>query len=153
DARARVERVDHHLALDRARDLAAPVEQVGGSRRDAPLALADRARLRQEARVRAGVELALPLRSPLQERHPLRVQRAMEARHECPRLLGKDLLADDRTHAANCASSVEPFSASVSLSGDTACVTRSKYPAPTSRWWRVAVYPDSSSANSCSCSS
>jgi hypothetical protein len=41
--------------------------------------------------------------------------------------------------ASNCASSVDPLSASVSLSGDTACVTRSKYPAPTSRWWRVAV--------------
>ena len=31
-----------------------------------------------------------------------------------------------RDHAVNCASSVEPFSASVDASGDTACVTRSK---------------------------
>jgi hypothetical protein len=29
-------------------------------------------------------------------------------------------------YAWNCASSVEPFSASVDASGDTACVTRSK---------------------------
>jgi hypothetical protein len=40
---------------------------------------------------------------------------------------------------ANCPSSVEPRSASVDESFETACITWSKYPAPTSRWWRVAV--------------
>ena len=40
---------------------------------------------------------------------------------------------------ANCCSSVEPWSASVDESLDTACITLSKYPAPTSRWCFVAV--------------
>src|SRR4029079_9908388 len=40
----------------------------------------------------------------------------------------------------NWASSVEPFSASVELAPpDTASMTWSKCPAPTSRWWRAAV--------------
>src|SRR4051794_398686 len=34
---------------------------------------------------------------------------------------------------ANCASSVDPWSASVDESFETACITLSKYPAPTSR--------------------
>ena len=40
---------------------------------------------------------------------------------------------------ANCASSVEPCSASVEESLEIACITWSKYPAPTSRWCFVAV--------------
>ena len=40
----------------------------------------------------------------------------------------------------NWSSSVEPVSASVELSPlDAACASRSNQPAPTSRWWRVAV--------------
>ena len=40
----------------------------------------------------------------------------------------------------NCAASVDPASATVdALPPDTSCVTASKYPVPTSRWWRVAV--------------
>ena len=38
DLRARVERVDHHLPIGRARDLDAPVLEVGGRLGDAPLA-------------------------------------------------------------------------------------------------------------------
>ena len=41
---------------------------------------------------------------------------------------------------SNCASSVEPLSASVEDSPpEIVCATASKYPAPTSRWCRVAV--------------
>jgi hypothetical protein len=41
--------------------------------------------------------------------------------------------------AWNCSASVEPDRATVSAFGEIAEVTRSKYPVPTSRWWRVAV--------------
>ena len=41
---------------------------------------------------------------------------------------------------SNCASSVEPLSASVELAPpDTACAISSNQPAPTSRWCLVAV--------------
>jgi hypothetical protein len=49
----------------------------------------------------------------------------------------------------NCSASVEPTSAKVDASPPaTAFETASKYPAPTSRWCLVAVYPNVSSANS-----
>jgi hypothetical protein len=41
--------------------------------------------------------------------------------------------------AWNCSASVEPDRATVSAFGEIAEVTLSKYPVPTSRWWRVAV--------------
>ena len=65
---------------------------------------------------------------------PLGVELAVEALDERERLPAErvDLYA-------NCASSVEPWSASVDESFDTACITWSKYPAPTSRWCFVAV--------------
>ena len=44
-----------------------------------------------------------------------------------------------RYAAWNCSASVEPDRATVSAFGEIAEVTRSKYPVPTSRWWRVAV--------------
>ena len=56
--RAGVERVDDHLAVDRAGDLDAAILQVGGNRRDAPLGLANLARLRQKVGQRAGVDFA-----------------------------------------------------------------------------------------------
>ena len=137
DARARVERVDHHLAVDRAGDLAAAVAEIGRGLGDPPLAVADVRRLRQEARQRARVELELPLVPPLEQLAPPRIQLAVQARDEVERLAGEDLLVGrgedlhvgQRAHTVsfvNCASSVEPLSASVSLSGATACVTRSK---------------------------
>ena len=48
--RARIERIDDHLAIGRAGDLDATVLQVGGRRRDPPVAVAHRAGLRQEVR-------------------------------------------------------------------------------------------------------
>ena len=56
-ARARVQRVDDHLAVDRAGDLHAPVLQGGRRRRDLPVALAD---LRA---CRAGSRASRPRRS------------------------------------------------------------------------------------------
>jgi hypothetical protein len=71
-ARARVEGVDHHLAVDRARDLDPPVAQVGRRRRDLPLALADVFRLGREVGQRAGVELSLARDPELEQLAPPR---------------------------------------------------------------------------------
>ena len=136
DAGTRVERVDHHLPVDRARDLATPVLQVGRRGRDAPVPLANSARLCEERRIRAGVELALSLPTALEQLEAGRVELAMEALDERERLPRQDVAQ------ANCASSDEPLSASVELSGEIACITRSKYRAPTSRWWRVGWIPN-----------
>ena len=57
--RARVERVDHHLPVDRAGDLDAAVLQLGRDRRDAPVALADLLRLGEEV---GQLAVAQPLR-------------------------------------------------------------------------------------------
>ncbi len=125
-ARAGVERVDHHLAVDRPGDLAAAVLQVGRCRRDAPVAFADLARVGQKRWIRARVEIKLPLGTPLEQLEPPGVELAMEALGERERLPRDGLLLHRADHEANCASSVEPLSASVDASGDTACVTRSK---------------------------
>ena len=61
--RAGVERVDHHLPIDRPRDLDAAVLEVGGRLGDAPRAvLADVLRLREEVGQPALVDLGLSLR-------------------------------------------------------------------------------------------
>ena len=80
--------------------------------------------------------------SPLEQLAATRVQLAVEPRNEVERLASEDLLVcgsedlhlGERTHAGsfvscdfvNWASSVDPLRASVSLSGATAFVTRSK---------------------------
>ena len=80
---------------------------------------------------------SLPLVPPLEQLAAPGIQLAVQARDEVERLAredllvgrGEDLHVGERAHAGsfvNCASSVEPLSASVSLSGATACVTRSK---------------------------
>src|SRR3546814_3951931 len=46
--RARVERVDHHLAVCRAGNLYAAIEEVGGNVADPPIPGADRSGFRQE---------------------------------------------------------------------------------------------------------
>ena len=137
DVRAGVERVDHHLAVDRAGDLTAPVAEVGRRLGHTPLGVADVLRVGPEARQAARVELALPLAPPLEQLAAPGIQLAVQARDEVERLAREDFLVGrsedlhvgEHAHAGsfvNCASSVEPLSASVSLSGATACVTRSK---------------------------
>src|SRR5262249_19982398 len=130
DPRAGVERVDHHLAVDRPGDLAAAVDEVGRRGRDAPVAVADTARLPQERGILAGVETRLPLAPRLEQLHPPRIGLAVEPADERETFARERVLEDDAHAVAgsfvNCASSVEPLSASVSLSGETACVTRSK---------------------------
>ena len=98
-------------------------------RRDAPVALADLARLGEEAGILAGVETHLPLLARLEQLEPPRIELAVEPLDERETFARQGLLGDAHAGACsfvNCASSVEPLSASVSLSGETACVTRSK---------------------------
>src|SRR5581483_10017920 len=116
------ERVDHHLAVDRPGDLAAAVPQVARGRGDAPLALAHGARLVEEVRPLAGVERRLALAPSCEQLEPARVQLAMEQRDEVERFgreygfVGgrgdRDLAGDQVFAGSNCASSVEPRSAS-----------------------------------------
>ena len=91
--------------------------------------VADLARLGEEAGVLAGVEAQLPLLPRLEQLEPPRIELAVEPLDERETLARQRLLDDAHASACsfvNCASSVEPLSASVSLSGETACVTRSK---------------------------
>ncbi len=118
DPGARVHGVDHHLAVDGACDLDAPVPEIGRRRRHLPVGVANGQQLGQGA----GVELGLPLAASLEELEPRRVQLAVELgdelerfRAENVRVCGGEELegAQDRV---NWASSVEPESASVELS-------------------------------------
>ena len=97
--------------------------QIGRRWGDPPVAGADRPRPRVEARILTGVEPRLPVAAALQQLEPSRVQRAVQTVDEIERLTRERLAIGQ---AVNCASSVEPLSASVEASGDTACVTRSK---------------------------
>ena len=59
----------------------------------------------------------------------------------------------DRAVQSNCLASVDPTSASVEERPPVViCITSSKYPAPTSAWCLVAVYPSDSDAISVCCS-
>ncbi len=131
---ARVERVDHHLAVDRARDLDAAVGDLVGERRDAPVALAHLGRLRQEVRQLAGVQAAEPLCPPREQLLAAGAELALQRRQELDGRVGEDVggvghvVRVSRIHegrawpgpyaaalrsSSNCSSSVEPLSASV----------------------------------------
>ena len=127
DARAGVERVDHHLAVGRPGDLAAAVAEIGRGDRDLP---AGTGTVRgDEGRPCARVELALALVPAREQLAATRVELAVEAPRSArgppargsPRRWRRERRASyrrgDRTaHAAsdsNCSSSVEPRSASV----------------------------------------
>ena len=103
-ARAAIERVDDHLAVDRTRDLDAAVLDVGRDRRAGPVAFADRARLGQEVGQLAGVELGLPRGAPREELVAPSAERALQLGHERHRLgrqdlrvLGRDAAGDFHT--------------------------------------------------------
>ena len=132
DPRPRVEGVDHHLAVGRAGDLAAPVLQVGRGRCDLPSLLGRR----DELEPRAARELTSPLVAAAQQLQAGRVQGAMEALDEVESLPRQNLVdrvkrrhaRDSRPHAcSNCSASVDPSSASVEDSPPlTIVATRSK---------------------------
>ena len=84
-------------ALDRTRDLAAAVEQVGRRRGDAPVALADGPRRLEEAGPLAGIERCLALAACGEQVEPGRVQLAMQQLEKCERL-AREHLAVGRGH-------------------------------------------------------
>ena len=93
---ARVERVDHHLPVDRARDLDPAVLDLRRHGLDAPVALADVPRLGQEVRQ---LTVAQPLRAGLPRREQLpapRAELALQAGQERARVFGEDLLGEGR---------------------------------------------------------
>ena len=91
DARARVERVDHHLAVDGAGDLDAALAQAGGRLGHAPVAFADLARLGQEVRQLARAEPLPALGARRKELSPPAVELAVEEGDELERLRREDL--------------------------------------------------------------
>src|SRR5437763_7954359 len=99
DARARIESVDDHLAIDRAGDLDATVPDVGRNRGADPARLADRTRFRQEAGQLAGVELALPRRTSREELRATAAEGALQPGREAERF-GRENLSIFRGNAA-----------------------------------------------------
>ena len=73
---ARVERVDHHLAVGRPGDLDTAVEHVLGLRRDRPIRLTQRLGLGQEIGKFAGVEGLLPRGARGEQRLAMRLEPA-----------------------------------------------------------------------------
>jgi hypothetical protein len=89
---ARVQRVDHHLALDGAGDLHTPPLERRRQGRDAPLALADGARAGQELRHLTGIDALLALRTGREQRTPVRLEAPMQPGEKRERLGAEDLL-------------------------------------------------------------
>ena len=89
---AGVERVDHHLRVDRAGDLDAAVEQRGRQRRHAPAAGADRGGVGAEIGQAAGVEERLALTARVQPCLPGRFETAVQAGEVGQRGRGQQLL-------------------------------------------------------------
>ena len=101
DAGAGVERVDDHLAVDRAGDLDAAVGEVGRHRRARPVGVADRARLGQEIGKLARVELGLARRAAREELGATAAERALQLRRERDRLGRQDLRVIGRDAAGD----------------------------------------------------
>jgi len=89
--RARVERVDDHLAVDRTGDLHAPVRDVGADAGAGPVAFAHGPRSGQEIRQFADVELGLPVRAPRQQLLAPPAKGALQLRHKGQGLRRQDL--------------------------------------------------------------
>ena len=90
-ARAGVQRVDDHLAVDGPGDLDAAVAQVGRGWSDLPVALADLARLGQEVHALAGGQPRAPLAARGEQLAPAAVERAVQPGDERERLVGQHL--------------------------------------------------------------
>ena len=91
DLGPRVERVDRHLPLGRPGDLDAAVLQVGGHRRDPPVAVADRRRLRQEVQAAAGGQLLATPAPGGEQLVAATAEAAVQVGHEAERLGRQDL--------------------------------------------------------------
>ena len=92
DPGARVEGVDRHLAVGRTGDLDPAVDQAGRRRRHVPVGLAHLARLGEEVREHAAVDLGLALGAPCEQRGTTRAETALQIGQEPERLVAEDLL-------------------------------------------------------------
>ena len=91
DARAGVERVDHHLPVDRAGDLDAALAQVRRRLGHAPVAVADLARLGQEVGQLAGASRCPALGARGEQLAPPRAELALQQGDELERFGREDL--------------------------------------------------------------
>ena len=107
--RAGVQRVDHHLAIDGARDLGPAAVQVRRGRRDLPVAVADFLRLGREGRIVAGLDAGVAFHPVFKEGRAPLLEPAAEFRRELQRLRRQNMLRRlevarsgdlDPTHAA-----------------------------------------------------
>ena len=83
DAGPRVQGIDHHLAIDRPRDLDPPVGDLGWRRLDAPVGGADLGGLGQEIRQLACLESFEPGGTPGQQLDSPRAELALKVLEEC----------------------------------------------------------------------
>src|SRR5579875_1245658 len=90
--RARIERVDDHLAVDGSRDLHPAVLEVGRDGAHAPARAADVGGLAQEVRQLAGVVARLAERSRIEELRAARLEAAVQGGEEVERLRGENFL-------------------------------------------------------------
>src|SRR5262249_40144883 len=107
DAGAGIERVDDHLSGDRPGDLDTAVLQVARRRGEAPARiLANGARLFEEGRQPAGVELGLTLAASFEQLHAAWVELAVEAGDKRERLVREDPLVSlpEQLDSLHCAS-------------------------------------------------
>ena len=88
--RARVQRIDDHLAVDRTGDLDPAVEKVGRNRGDLPVAVTDRFRLGEKVGQLAGVEVFLAPRSPHKQLEPAAVEPPVQPGQKRQRLGAQD---------------------------------------------------------------
>ena len=88
---AAVQRVDDHLAIDRAGNLDPPVGEVSRCARDGPVALADRLGLGPEGRILAGIDACLECRAGLEQTPPLVAEAALQHGDEGAGLVGQDV--------------------------------------------------------------
>ncbi|KAF1858516.1 hypothetical protein Lal_00015033 [Lupinus albus] len=89
--RTRVQRVDDHLALDRARDFHTAAFQRLRDRRDLPVAVADVGRLGQEVRTLAGVQAFRAFDAGRQQLLAARLELAAQFRYQRERFRREDL--------------------------------------------------------------
>src|SRR5205823_6121300 len=96
DVGARVEAVDDHLAVHRARDLHAPIAQIGRDGRDGPRVVANRFRLGEEVRKLARVELRLAQAPALEQLTAPRLEAVRQRGEKVEGARAEDVVASRR---------------------------------------------------------
>ena len=91
DIGAGIERVDHHLAIDRAGNLDAAVLEIGRNGRDAPLTLANGGRFRQKIVEFPCAQRFCPGHARGQQSLPLGLEVARQCAQKLERFRGKNL--------------------------------------------------------------